>query len=44
MDIIFYHPTFDTNWWLKALIKAIPGANVRQWKAGDNAHADYALV
>ncbi|WP_410749986.1 glyoxylate/hydroxypyruvate reductase GhrA [Citrobacter sp. U14242] len=44
MEIIFYHPTFDTAWWLKALAKAIPGANVREWKAGDNAHADYALV
>ncbi|QRG77614.1 glyoxylate/hydroxypyruvate reductase GhrA [Citrobacter sp. R56] len=44
MDIIFYHPTFDTPWWLNALAKAIPGANVREWKEGDNAHADYALV
>ena len=44
MDIIFYHPTFDTTWWINALAKAIPGANVREWKAGDNAHADYALV
>ncbi|EMF0718531.1 glyoxylate/hydroxypyruvate reductase GhrA [Citrobacter freundii] len=44
MDIIFYHPTFDAAWWLKALAKAIPGANVREWKPGDNAHADYALV
>lgn len=44
MDIIFYHPTFDTTWWLNALTKAIPGARVREWKAGDNAHADYALV
>ena len=44
MEILFYHPTFDTAWWLKALAKAIPGANVREWKRGDNAHADYALV
>ena len=44
MDIIIYHPTFDTTWWINALAKAIPGANVREWKAGDNAHADYALV
>ena len=44
MDIIFYHPTFDTAWWLQALEKAIPGAKVREWKSGDNAHADYALV
>ncbi|MEG2990988.1 MAG: glyoxylate/hydroxypyruvate reductase GhrA [Citrobacter sp.] len=44
MEIMFYHPTFDTAWWLKALTKAIPGANVREWKRGDNAHVDYALV
>lgn len=44
MEILFYHPTFDTAWWLKSLAKAIPGANVREWKRGDNAHADYALV
>ncbi|MBA7729485.1 glyoxylate/hydroxypyruvate reductase GhrA [Citrobacter freundii] len=44
MEILFYHPTFDTAWWLKALAKAIPGANVREWKRGDNAPADYALV
>ncbi|MDK8106419.1 dehydrogenase, partial [Klebsiella pneumoniae] len=22
MDIIFYHPTFDTQWWIEALRKA----------------------
>ncbi|EQA7297337.1 dehydrogenase, partial [Escherichia coli] len=21
MDIIFYHPTFDTQWWIEALHK-----------------------
>ncbi|HCD1710719.1 TPA: dehydrogenase, partial [Escherichia coli] len=26
MDIIFYHPTFDTQWWIEALHKAIPQA------------------
>ena len=44
MDIIFYHPTFDTPWWIAALEKAIPGARVREWKQGDNDPADYALV
>lgn len=44
MDIIFYHPTFDTPWWIAALEKAIPGARVRKWKQGDNDPADYALV
>lgn len=44
MDILFYHPTFDTAYWLKALSAALPGARVREWTRGDNAHADYALV
>ncbi|MCU6671025.1 glyoxylate/hydroxypyruvate reductase GhrA [Enterobacteriaceae bacterium H4N4] len=44
MDIIFYHPTFDTHYWLKALSAALPGARVREWKRGDNQPADYALV
>lgn len=44
MDITFYHPTFDTPWWIAALEKAIPGARVREWKSGDNDPADYALV
>ena len=28
MDIIFYHPTFDTAYWIKALSAALPGARV----------------
>lgn len=44
MDIIFYHPTFDTAYWINALSAALPGARVREWKRGDNDHADYALV
>ncbi|RXS04955.1 bifunctional glyoxylate/hydroxypyruvate reductase A, partial [Staphylococcus saprophyticus] len=36
MDIIFYHPTFDTAYWIKALTAALPGARVREWKQGDN--------
>jgi glyoxylate/hydroxypyruvate reductase len=44
MDIIFYHPTFDTTWWINTLEKQLPGAKVREWKPGDNQHADYALV
>lgn len=44
MDIIFYHPTFDTAYWLNALSAALPGARVREWKRGDKDHADYALV
>lgn len=44
MDIIYYHPTFDTAYWIAELEKRLPGARVREWKSGDNQHADYALV
>lgn len=44
MEIIFYHPTFDTQYWIRKLEKQLPGARVREWKAGDNQPADYALV
>lgn len=44
MDIIFYHPSFNNNDWIRALRQALPQANVRVWTPGDNAHADYALV
>ncbi|WP_039058026.1 glyoxylate/hydroxypyruvate reductase GhrA [Enterobacter sp. Bisph1] len=44
MDIIFYHPSFDHNEWINALRQALPQARIRVWTAGDNAHADYALV
>ncbi len=42
MEIIFYHPTFDTQYWICELEKQLPGARVREWKAGDNRPADYA--
>ena len=44
MEIIFYHPTFDTPYWIAELSKKLPGANVRAWQRGDNQPADYALV
>ncbi len=44
MEIIFYHPTFNAAWWVNALEKVLPHARVREWKAGDNNPADYALV
>ncbi|AMO48955.1 glyoxylate/hydroxypyruvate reductase A [Kosakonia oryzendophytica] len=44
MDIIFYHPSFDHHYWLGAIRKALPQANIRAWTKGDNAPADYALV
>lgn len=44
MDIIFYHPTFDTRSWLTGLQKLMPDARVREWTPDDNRPADYALV
>lgn len=44
MEIIFYHPSFDNDYWVSALSKALPQAKVRIWRTGDNAPADYALV
>lgn len=44
MDIIYYHPTFNTPYWIAELEKQLPGSRVREWKPGDNQPADYALV
>lgn len=44
MDVIFYHPTFDTPSWLSGLQQKLPEARVREWKEGDSQPADYALV
>ncbi|MFH7826619.1 glyoxylate/hydroxypyruvate reductase GhrA [Kluyvera chengduensis] len=44
MEIIFYHPTFDTPYWIAELSKLLPDAQIRGWERGDNAPADYALV
>lgn len=40
---LYHHPTFDTQWWIEALRKAIPQAS-QSMKSGDNDSADYALV
>lgn len=44
MDIIFYHPTFNTQSWLAGLQQQLPQAHIREWQPGDNKPADYALV
>jgi glyoxylate/hydroxypyruvate reductase A len=44
MDIIFYHPSFDGEFWMRELGKALPEAKVRAWTPGDEVPADYALV
>ncbi|KAA1179730.1 glyoxylate/hydroxypyruvate reductase GhrA [Photorhabdus heterorhabditis] len=44
MEIIFYHPFFDANQWIQGMQQRLPNINIRQWKRGDNQHADYAMV
>ena len=44
MDILFYHPTFDNDLWIRKLQALMPDARVREWKSGDTGPADYALV
>nr|WP_201279316.1 glyoxylate/hydroxypyruvate reductase GhrA [Cedecea colo] len=44
VDIIFYHPTFDTQSWLAGLQQQLPDARIREWREGDDRPADYALV
>ncbi|WP_338556566.1 glyoxylate/hydroxypyruvate reductase GhrA [Erwinia sp. E_sp_B04_7] len=44
MDIIFYHPSFNSQKWINGLQQRLPQARIRQWTTGDDAHADYALV
>lgn len=44
MEIIFYHPTFDTPYWIAELSKLLSNARIRGWQRGDDAPADYALV
>ncbi|MQL47432.1 glyoxylate/hydroxypyruvate reductase GhrA [Photorhabdus khanii] len=44
MDIIFYHPFFDAVQWIQGMQHRLPNINIRQWKRGDNAHADYAMA
>ncbi|MGK9171617.1 glyoxylate/hydroxypyruvate reductase GhrA [Yokenella regensburgei] len=44
MDIIFYHPSFDSEHWTQELSNALPDARIRVWQPGDDKPADYALV
>ena len=44
MNIIFYHPFFDSELWINGMKKHLPQANIRKWVPGDNQPADYALV
>ena len=44
MNIIFYHPTFDSKQWIDGISNRLPQAKVRAWHRGDDQPADYALV
>ncbi|MDE1473936.1 glyoxylate/hydroxypyruvate reductase GhrA [Xenorhabdus bovienii] len=44
MNIIFFHPSFNTDEWIQGIQARLPDANVRQWVSGDQEPADYALV
>ena len=44
MNIIFYHPFFDSELWINGMKKHLPQADIRKWIPGDNQPADYALV
>ncbi len=44
MNIIFYHPTFDSKQWIDGISKRLPQAQVRAWQRDDMQPADYALV
>lgn len=44
MNILFFHPTFDSKQWIDGIHRRLPHAHVRAWHRGDNEPADYALV
>ena len=44
MKILFYSSHDDTSAWLNDLAQALPRADLRAWKPGDTAPADYAIV
>jgi glyoxylate/hydroxypyruvate reductase len=44
MKIIFYEQNAHTSQWLDELSRAIPEADVREWRPGDADPADYAIV
>lgn len=44
MKIIFYEQNADAQLWLDDLNRALPDADIREWRPGDTAPADYAVV
>ncbi|SKC48466.1 2-hydroxyacid dehydrogenase [Paraburkholderia hospita] len=44
MKVLFYTPQSEANVWLRDLSRALPGVDLREWRPGDNARADVAVV
>lgn len=45
MKILFFaSETGDADAWRASLIRVLPGADIRVWRPGDAAYADYAIV
>ncbi|ACC69359.1 glyoxylate/hydroxypyruvate reductase A [Paraburkholderia phymatum] len=44
MKVLYYTPQSDADAWLRDLSRALPGADLRVWQAGDDAPADIAIV
>ncbi|WP_392558980.1 2-hydroxyacid dehydrogenase [Orbus mooreae] len=44
MDILFYHPSADSNDWIARIMAQLPNANVYTYHQGATQTADYALV
>jgi len=44
MNILFYHPFFDSNGWIPLIQNQLPEATVYEYCAGQNLPADYALI
>ncbi|WP_144110809.1 2-hydroxyacid dehydrogenase [Paraburkholderia sp. BCC1886] len=44
MKILFYLPTADSAAWQRDFVRALPEAELREWRAGDTAPADFAVV
>jgi glyoxylate/hydroxypyruvate reductase A len=44
MKILFYTPQNEAAAWLHAFARALPEADLREWRPGDTAPADFAIV
>lgn len=44
MKILFYMPNNEAALWLRDFARVLPGAELREWRPGDTAPADFAVV